>query len=62
MDFQEIQSEIWSDQQFMNNISTDIFEDIQEMHDNNNSKLKPDTNSSKPYFEKAMKSFYIKMY
>ena len=41
---QEVQSEIWSDQQFMNNIEAGIFEDSQEL-DNNNEPLKSDTNS-----------------
>jgi len=39
-DGQEIRSEIWSDQ-FMENISDDIFEeDVKEVIDNNNSKPK----------------------
>ena len=46
-DVQEIRSEIWVDQ-FMDNISDDIFEedDVKEVIDNNNSN-KPNTQSSK---------------
>ena len=54
-DVQEIRSEIWVDQ-FMDNISDDIFEedDVKEVIDNNNSN-KPNTQSSKEtqnYFSK----------
>ena len=54
-DVQEIRSEIWVDQ-FMDNISDDIFEedDVKEVIDNNNSN-KPNTQPSKErknYFSK----------
>ena len=53
---QEVQSEIWSDQQFMNNIEAGIFEDSQEL-DNNNEPLKSDTNSSKSFHLRSKSKF-----